>query len=264
MRRYLRTISNEVEEQGIKQLGLKAVKNPKAILGVSNKYYHGDRYLDEEWDKEEALGNLSKVLDAERDELESILSELSNSDQMIGVEDILENSEYRENPAEFGYRKLFYVITRYIKPEVIVETGVFDGVGTSFFLMALEKNGKGRLISIDYTEGGMSFPPGEECGWAIPEKLRERWELVEGRSVNKLEKVLKNYPEADLFFHDSKHSYTNMMIEYKTSMRFLDDFYLLSDDINFNSAFDDFKEFNADKVKISSNLRDLGVIKIEK
>jgi predicted O-methyltransferase YrrM len=42
-----------------------------------------------------------------------------------------------------------YVLVRIFKPEVVVETGVANGVSSSFILKALDQNSRGKLYSID-------------------------------------------------------------------------------------------------------------------
>src|SRR5512147_455215 len=58
----------------------------------------------------------------------------------------------------------------------VAETGVASGVSSSYFLCALAANGGGRLHSID-------FPTWEpDTGWIVPDNLKDRWELIVGRS----------------------------------------------------------------------------------
>jgi len=60
---------------------------------------------------------------------------------------------------------LLYAMVRALKPEVVVETGVANGVSSSFILKALDRNSRGRLYSIDlhYREG-VSVPIGKGIG----------------------------------------------------------------------------------------------------
>jgi len=45
--------------------------------------------------------------------------------------------------------KLFYLITKYLKPNYILELGTSNGFSGSHFLAALEENGAGKLITLD-------------------------------------------------------------------------------------------------------------------
>ena len=44
----------------------------------------------------------------------------------------------------------FYVMLRMLKPDIVVETGVFSGVSSSFILKALGDNNTGMLYSVDH------------------------------------------------------------------------------------------------------------------
>ena len=149
-----------------------------------------------------------------------------------------------------------YSIVRALRPAAAVETGVCNGVSTAFLLLALKKNGSGRLYSIDYPEfagadygpyefwegkGGAVIPKGKEPGWMIPEELRESWELILGRSQERLLPLLERLGEIDLFMHDSEHSYECMSFEFGAAYDALRvDGVLIADDITQNTAMSDF------------------------
>jgi hypothetical protein len=149
-----------------------------------------------------------------------------------------------------------YRLLRELQPRVSVETGVCNGVSTAFLLLALEDNGEGTLHSIDLPEvagkeyeegtfwdgkGGAVIPPGKEPGWMVPPRLRERWELVLGRSQEELPPLLDRVGPIDFFMHDSEHSYECMSFEFRTawdSMR--EGALLVADDVNVNTAWVEF------------------------
>src|SRR5579863_10306843 len=69
-----------------------------------------------------------------------------------------------------------YAAIRALRPEIVVETGVANGVSSSYILLALEKNQLGSLHSIDI--GAANYlPPGKTVGWTVPQFLRHRWDL---------------------------------------------------------------------------------------
>ncbi len=130
---------------------------------------------------------------------------------------------------------VLYTICRRLQPENVVETGVASGVSSSYFLCALEENGRGRLHSIDLP----TWEP--DTGWIVPDYLRHRWELIGGRSAEKLGPLLKRLGTVKVFFHDGEHTYENMMWEYRTAWAALEpDGVLLSHNIDFTDAFPDF------------------------
>ena len=103
----------------------------------------------------------------------------------------------REMP--LGNRLLWYVVARAAQPRLVVETGIFDGLGSLMLLRALERNADdgvdGRLVSIDLEP---------ESGWIVPDRLRARWEPVFGDIFTDLEPALRGR-EVDMLIHDSVH-----------------------------------------------------------
>lgn len=148
--------------------------------------------------------------------------------------------------------RLLYLSTRLQRPSVVVETGVFDGIGTAFLLKALRDNGHGRLCSIDLparrpvraSTDKMAFdvlPTVADPGWIVPDGLRTRWELRLGESRTVLGPWLAELAPIDLFFHDSLHTEANMTWEYETAWPALAaGGLLLSDDVFWSRDFQRF------------------------
>jgi predicted O-methyltransferase YrrM len=149
-----------------------------------------------------------------------------------------------------------YGLVRECRPSTVVETGVCNGVSTTVILAALNRNGAGTLHSIDLPEftetayppgafwsgkRGAAVPRGKAPGWLVPAGLRSRWELIIGRSQDVLASLLQRLGSIDCFFHDSEHSYECMMFEYEVAWRHLrSGGVLVSDDVGWNEAFQDF------------------------
>lgn len=100
---------------------------------------------------------------------------------------------------------------RHLRPQVVVETGVSRGITSRVILEALERNGAGRLWSID-------LPPLEEpwrklAGSAVPEGLRSRWTYLRGASRRRLPPLVRQLGTIDLFIHDSLHTEDNLRME---------------------------------------------------
>lgn len=171
---------------------------------------------------------------------------------------------------------LLYLLIRERKPEIVIETGVAQGVSSSFILSALRKNGRGTLTSIDmpnYNPNGLDYPTGGErrdnvwvkpelgSGWIVPQDLRSVWNLIIGRSS----KVLPGIEgQVDFFFHDSEHSYDNMTFELEWALSHLSDGGVICcDDISWNRAFHDFVARHRPSVfVISSHLKGICVKRI--
>lgn len=140
--------------------------------------------------------------------------------------------------------EVLYALVRLAKPICMVETGVAAGVSSTLILRAMSINGRGKLYSIDpnlRSFDGITLPPNKPIGFMVPESLRERWQLVIGFSWDVLEPLLQKLGRVDLFFHDSEHNYKTMIFEYDITWRYLaTDGLIVSDNIEFNNAFDDF------------------------
>ena len=147
---------------------------------------------------------------------------------------------------------IYYVLVRLLQPEMVVETGVCEGNSSRFLLLAMKKNQRGLLHSIDLPNADFELGPGigrqthvhhpgKEAGWMVPEELRHRWHLHLGDARELLPMVIASLPPIDVFIHDSLHSYDHMMFEFRTAWPQLrDGGILLSDDTDWNSAFAEF------------------------
>jgi hypothetical protein len=151
-----------------------------------------------------------------------------------------------EMPLSFEEAMSCYLVVRLMKPKVVIETGVSAGRSSAFILQALEDNNHGYLYSID---------PNPNSGYAIPNSLRKRWVFVSKKSSEILPSLLKELGEIGMFLHDSLHTYENMMYEFETVYPFITKGgIILSDDINFNKAFQDFcKKHSLHPVFLNNN-----------
>ena len=167
--------------------------------------------------------------------------------------------EVRGHPASFAdlsplSSKRLYALLRKLQPEVLVETGVCNGVSSAVILHALHANRRGRLYSVDLPEfagmpsaehrkgkGGGVVPAGRDPGWLVPDGFRARWDLRIGRSQEVLPPLLQELGRIGFFMHDSEHSYECMQFEMKLAAEYLvPGAPLVVDDANWNSAFHDF------------------------
>lgn len=150
------------------------------------------------------------------------------------------------------FRILLYIVLRVERPAIVVETGVLHGMTTLFLLRALERNGGGRLVSIDlpsYSESGPSnqdgyvatLPTGCEPGWMVPRKRYPNWQLKLGSSFDVLPDLHDEIGTVDLFCHDSDHTFPVMWFELDWAWRNIGDHGLIvCDNIEANTAFSDF------------------------
>jgi predicted O-methyltransferase YrrM len=144
-----------------------------------------------------------------------------------------------------GNAVLFYALVRELQPELTVETGTARGSMTSWILAALERNAKGRLISIDLPAVAgqlamsISVAP-EDTGCFIPEAYRRRWDYRMGDAKVLLPQVMAEQA-VDLFIHDSLHARTHMVFEYAVARALMrEGSVIVSDDIGWNNGYVDF------------------------
>ena len=126
--------------------------------------------------------------------------------------------------------RLLYLLTRVVRPRLMVETGVANGASTLLILSALERNGSGMLVSVDVSSEVGSLLSEEE-------KRSPAWDLRLIRPDG-LEEVLAELGPIDVFLHDSDHSYANVAAELATAWpRVVDGGLVLADDGELSCAF---------------------------
>jgi Methyltransferase domain len=114
--------------------------------------------------------------------------------------------------ADVRLARVAWCITRHLHPDRIVETGVARGLTSRVLLEALERNGRGRLWSIDLPPL-LERPLAEQTGAAVPERLHERWKLLRGSSRRLLPDLLAELGSIEVFLHDSMHTTRNLAFE---------------------------------------------------
>ncbi len=144
-----------------------------------------------------------------------------------------------------------YALTRWHKPRVVVETGGFLGMSSSFILKALSDEGitNGKIYSIEMMS---------DCahGILIPEQFKPGFVPLRDRVEDLIERG-ELPTKIDMFLHDSSHRYKHMLMEFNYFWRKMSDGgLLLSHDVNMTAAFSDFvsKTYKHDKIgQIDSN-----------
>ena len=163
--------------------------------------------------EEELLEFVADVTAARREEIGSYLAETRVDPELNErVRERLRARKDRKRTPRFGRRLGWYAIARRLKPPLIVETGIHDGLGSLLLLRALERNASdgrpGRLISIDVNP---------DAGWLVPEHLRERWRPVYGSTFDVLEPAVDG-AEVGMIVHDSDHTYDCELFEFTTAV----------------------------------------------
>ncbi|HZY69378.1 MAG TPA: class I SAM-dependent methyltransferase [Thermoplasmata archaeon] len=111
-----------------------------------------------------------------------------------------------------------HALVRLMRPAHVVEVGVSSGVSSAYLLDALDLNGSGTLHSIDLpsfprkrapesrpARMSWTLPPGRSPGWAVPFRLRRRWDLRLGDKADGLPVLAEELERIDLFVYDVPH-----------------------------------------------------------
>jgi len=142
------------------------------------------------------------------------IEELADSIKRTG------RSYYAQFPAPID----LFALVRLTRPRTLVESGVASGVSSAFLLLGMKANSAGVLHSMDFPtfrEGNRgneswAIPQGKASGWAVPSKLRNRWDLRSGRSEELLGPLLEGIGTVDLYCHDSPVDVGHFEFEMKT------------------------------------------------
>ena len=235
--------------ESLRSLGLLLAQHPRefgarmagyAELGLQRLFGDPPTYETVRWqsalrDLEAHLGGVAEILD------EPALKETEESTRRLLADIRHEDTFVPHWAADSVLARCCYLACRLVHPEVVVETGVAYGASSAFILRALEANGRGTLHSID-------LPPlrrGYQRYWgiAVPEDLRDRWNLYRGTSANVLPQLLEKTRTVDLFVHDSLHTRGNMRREFDTVWPCLRrGGVLLADDVERNRAFGELRQ----------------------
>jgi hypothetical protein len=170
---------------------------------------------------------LAQLTGASTDELSLVLEE---TESLLPFEQEIRRHHQeggRPHYAQFRAPFELYAMVRILRPDHVVETGVSSGVSSAHFLLALRRNGRGRLHSIDLPtpqrgarfgvrDSPVALPPGRTSGWAVPPSLRTGWDLRIGRSEEILPDLVEELSSVGVFLHDSLHTPSHLTYELST------------------------------------------------
>jgi hypothetical protein len=203
----------------------------------------------------------------------ALQSELATDQGLLSTLDTSMKSHRRRPVRWQDWHPLLYAAVRVYRPNVVFETGVFDGLSSVLILRAMERNAVGELISIDLParetivdatdrmlEGAL--PRGCTSGWIVPDCLRARYRLYLGDSKSLLPETLQLYKGVDIFLHDSLHTYQHQLFEYHAAWpHVVPSGLLLSDDIFWTAAFHRFCKRHGVKYVNAGKFGGFGVVR---
>jgi hypothetical protein len=161
------------------------------------------------------------------EEVDTVLAEVSELEPLARHLRSQHRAAGRATYAQFRAPFELYAFVRLLSPRHVVETGVSSGVSSAFFLAGLRRNGSGSLHSVDLPtrqrgprfgprDSPVALPPGRKTGWALPEDLKEGWDLRIGPSQKVLPALVNEVEEVNIFLHDSHHTPTHLRFELTT------------------------------------------------
>ena len=185
----------------------------------------------------ELLGNrsrpetswISEVTRTTVERAERAVNEVTSHSESIGELSRNIESTGRSYYAQFPAPLDLFALVRLCPPQNLVESGVASGVSSTFLLLGIKANPSGTLHSIDFPvirkgkRGNQSWaiPQGMSSGWAVPMKLRNRWDLRQGRSEDLLRPLLEEIGTLDFYCHDSPVDIRHFEFEMKSIRKHL-------------------------------------------
>ena len=152
--------------------------------------------------KLELLALLKVVTKQKISILKAYLDEIDKDKELkTFILDKIKNSNFKnftDKNIEFSRRVGWYIITRVLKPKVIIETGVDKGMGSLVLASALLRN-----IEDGYEGEYIGTDINPEAGYLFDGKYAKVGKIIYGDSIESLKKLDK---EIDLFINDSDHS----------------------------------------------------------
>lgn len=114
-------------------------------------------------------------------------------------------------------------LIRQEKPNIVVETGVWEGLSAEYILKALDDNGKGHLYSIDPLDVEQQFngTRGKPELFFDNPIVHPRFTLIRKYSQDALEPLFEQVGSFDFFLHDSDHSEECQDYEFEAAWRYV-------------------------------------------
>lgn len=166
----------------------------------------------------------------QRDSYESYLREWRKLEQELDRDSL--TGIPPEYDVERSTAQMLYVIVRWRRPKIVLETGIARGFSSYALLAAVKANGFGIVHSCDVDPAAGEF---------VNASLKSHWtkHVIDGRDAKKsFVSVVGDIEAVDFFFHDSNHREQWMEYEFNTVLPKMSLGAVLgSDDVDLNRAF---------------------------
>lgn len=218
---------------------LKVLEDPQRIptklLGWSGHFYNRELPVR----RADVVTILPPILDTTPVDVVDTWNEIAEIPLATDISDSFGKTRERPSTLHSNWRELLYVLVRHLAPSTVVETGIFDGLSSAYILEALNQNGEGQLVSIDINdrERYPSDLDAIDAGWAVPHRLRVRWDRRFGDANDVLPDVFDDVTP-ELFLHDSLHTESQMQAELHAATDVMEPGgVVMTDNSQFNDVF---------------------------
>jgi len=185
---------------------LKLIKKWQRLKTENSNFY----YELEEQNEFDLASLLSLITQTPYGEILSIFDELRKNHELYTyiINNWSKNKNMKDSRVGFGRRLGWYALVRILRPKIVVETGVSDGIGSLVITTALIANASEGFPGKYY---GTELD--QNAGWLFKQPYSNFGEIMYGDSIRSLE----NFKEQiDLFINDSDHSAEYEFREYES------------------------------------------------
>ena len=163
--------------------------------------------------EQEVVAGLAAALGRPRDELAGYAAEIRDDPELGEL--LRRHVGWRfdvKRRQPLGSRLAWYLIARAVKPELIVETGIYRGLGSLVLLRALERNRQqgspGELMSFDINP---------RAGELVRAQAREHWRRLIGSTHDLLLPALDGR-RVGMLLQDTPHTAENQRFEFGAAL----------------------------------------------
>lgn len=222
-RRLLEVYVRRLRTEGLVS-ATRRVVNPKKCVYHLIRIARGDvagrsNFYTASYSRQEEIASCAAILDVGATAVAGAFAEIEHDEPFVQRLKLQYGVMRPESSfgLELGRFKCWYAVARLMRPAVVMETGVHDGLSSVLLLRALWRNGCGTLLSIDLPSTDLPVAASGP-GWLVPEDLRSRWELYLGDARKLLPALVHERGPIDVFIHDSDHARSHREFEYRTAL----------------------------------------------
>jgi predicted O-methyltransferase YrrM len=215
-----------------------ARRKPRAALRYALRGRETSNFTYDIANREELAAFAAGALGRDESEVLRLFAEIEGDEPLLdALGASLRRQRDRNQRPMLGRRIVWYAAARIARPQIAVETGTHDGLGSAVIARALQRNEEegdaGRLLTFDVDPA---------TGWLIPAQVRSHVDRHIGDVRETLAAALVDLP-VGMFVHDSVHTYEHELFELRTVMAAAaPGIVLISDNAHASRALADFAQ----------------------